>query len=115
MQKKETSPSRQLDQFLLRMPNGMKAKLNSLAKINHRTVTAEIISRLEESLCDHSDNVRLLIKEHGDTIEFLEVNDHQTKYKTDDVLELGSLQYELFSKMHDLPKSKIKAILELIK
>jgi hypothetical protein len=36
--------------FLLRMPAVMRAQLNETAKRNHRSMTAEIIYRLERSI-----------------------------------------------------------------
>lgn len=43
------APSQKLDQFLLRLPDGMRDKLGTAARANNRTMTAEIISRLENS------------------------------------------------------------------
>ena len=42
-------PSQQLDQFLLRLPTGMREKIGAAASANNRSMTAEIISRLENS------------------------------------------------------------------
>ena len=43
-------PSRSADQFVLRLPEGMRPKIAELAKSNNRSMNAEIVSRLEESL-----------------------------------------------------------------
>lgn len=43
-------PSRSLDKFVLRLPDGMRESIGELARINQRTMNAEIVSRLEQSL-----------------------------------------------------------------
>lgn len=43
------SPSRKLDQLLIRLPDGMRQKLEAAAQTNHRSVTAEVVARLEAS------------------------------------------------------------------
>lgn len=42
-------PSRGLDKFVLRMPEGMRERIGAAARANKRTMNAEIIQRLEES------------------------------------------------------------------
>lgn len=42
-------PSRTLDQFVVRFPDGMRDKISDLAKQNGRSMNAEIIARLEQS------------------------------------------------------------------
>lgn len=37
------------DKFIIRLPNGMREKIEALAKANKRTMTGEIIDRLERS------------------------------------------------------------------
>jgi len=43
-------PSRALDKFVLRLPEGMRDSISTSARNNNRTMNAEIISRLEASL-----------------------------------------------------------------
>jgi Arc-like DNA binding domain len=43
----EDYPSRELDQFLLRLPDGMRDQIAAAAKANNRTMTAEIVSCLQ--------------------------------------------------------------------
>lgn len=43
-------PSEKLDQYMLRLPDGMRERLKALAEGNKRSLNAEIIARLEESL-----------------------------------------------------------------
>ena len=42
-------PSRGLDKFVLRLPDGMREKIGVAARNNKRTMTAEIVQRLEAS------------------------------------------------------------------
>lgn len=44
-----TKTDRSSDQFLLRLPDGMRARLKSAASENGRTLNAEIVLRLEQS------------------------------------------------------------------
>lgn len=46
----ETSKTgRESDKFMLRLPDGMRAKLKASAEENNRTLNAEIVARLESS------------------------------------------------------------------
>jgi plasmid stability protein len=42
--------SRELDKFVVRLPDGMREQLGVAARANKRTMNAEIVSRLEASL-----------------------------------------------------------------
>ena len=44
----QDTPSRKLDQYIVRFPDGMRDKLKKAAKENNRSLNAEIIARLEE-------------------------------------------------------------------
>src|SRR5688572_19771046 len=46
----ERKPGRGSDQFPLRLPDGMRGRLKALADRNGRSMNAEIVSRLEDSL-----------------------------------------------------------------
>jgi plasmid stability protein len=50
MSKKDRFPSQQLDQYMLRFPDGMRDELKKLAAENGRSLNAEIIQRLERTL-----------------------------------------------------------------
>jgi len=51
MEKTDDKPvGRDSDKFMLRFPEGMREHIAALAKHNGRSMNAEIISRLEESL-----------------------------------------------------------------
>ncbi len=45
----QDSPSRKLDQYIVRFPQGMRDKLKEEAAKNNRSLNAEIIDRLEET------------------------------------------------------------------
>ncbi|ESX80233.1 DNA-binding protein [Mesorhizobium sp. LSHC420B00] len=42
-------PSETKDRFIIRLPDGMRDQINEAAKINGRTMTAEIVTRLRMS------------------------------------------------------------------
>jgi hypothetical protein len=44
-----TRPSQTQDKFIVRLPDGMRDQISAAAKANKRTMTAEIVSRLERS------------------------------------------------------------------
>lgn len=43
-------PSEKQDQYMLRLPNGMRDRLKAEAEKNRRSLSAEIVARLEASL-----------------------------------------------------------------
>lgn len=53
MTKAPKPPSEELDKFLLRLPEGLRASLKTVADENNRSMNAEIVSRLEFSLRMH--------------------------------------------------------------
>lgn len=44
------------DKFIIRLPDGMRDKIEALAKANKRTMTGEIIARLEASFREPAAN-----------------------------------------------------------
>jgi hypothetical protein len=42
-------PSQELDQFLLRLPKGMRDRIGAAARANNRTMNSEIVARLVQS------------------------------------------------------------------
>lgn len=46
----QESPSRDQDKFMVRMPEGMRERIAEEAKANGRSMNAEIVARLEQSL-----------------------------------------------------------------
>jgi hypothetical protein len=51
-------PSRKLDKFILRLPDGMRDAIAASAKANNRSMNAEIILRLENSLAAEAADLR---------------------------------------------------------
>lgn len=50
VKKSKVYPSRKLDQFVIRMPNGLRERLVGQANRNKRSTNAEIINILQNSL-----------------------------------------------------------------
>lgn len=69
------SPSRTADKFVLRMPNGMRSRIETLAVENHRSMNGEMINRLERSFIstDLVAQQQLLIQQLSTRIQELEV------------------------------------------
>lgn len=67
MSEKKTYPSFQADQFNVRFPDGLRAKIADLAKSNNRSMNAEIIFRLEASVMQ--DKYEKYKEAHGITPE----------------------------------------------
>jgi plasmid stability protein len=55
MTKDKNYPSRVADQFVVRLPDGMRDKIAEEAKKNNRSMNAEIVGRLEASLSPSAD------------------------------------------------------------
>ena len=68
-------PSRTADKFVLRMPNGMRSRIETLAGENHRSMNGEMIIRLERSFIatDLVAQQQLLIQQLSTRIQELEV------------------------------------------
>lgn len=76
-------PSRLLDRFMLRMPDGMREKLADAAKANKRSVNAEVVARLEASLrsslpasATEADTLHVLLDTDGMPISWHEIWEH---------------------------------------
>ncbi|MFM5658990.1 Arc family DNA-binding protein [Aeromonas veronii] len=50
MSKRTTPTSRDSDKFVLRMPDGMRSTIAELAKASGRSMNAEIVHRLQQSI-----------------------------------------------------------------
>jgi len=46
------SPSQTQDKFIVRLPDGMREQIRAAAKANGRTMTAEIVARLEHTFLE---------------------------------------------------------------
>jgi hypothetical protein len=64
-------PGRGSDQFVLRMPDGMRDKIALAAKARGRSMNAELVDRLEKSM-DDSDNLKDLENTVADLWERVE-------------------------------------------
>lgn len=66
--------SRTADKFVLRMPNGMRSRIEALASERHRSMNSEITIRLERSFVDTDLVARqsLLIQQLSARIQELE-------------------------------------------
>lgn len=52
MPSKPPAPSDLADKFMLRMPDGMRDRIAEAAKVNGRSMNAEIVHRLSESFAE---------------------------------------------------------------
>jgi len=77
MPKLKKSPGRGSDQFVLRLPDGMRDRIASLAAENGRSMNAEIISRLEQTFENDETVLELwrkvekleeMVKDHDQTL-----------------------------------------------
>lgn len=53
------APSRKQDQFIVRLPDGMRDRIKLAAELNNRSMNAEIVDTLEEKYPPISDNPKL--------------------------------------------------------
>ncbi|WP_428414498.1 Arc family DNA-binding protein [Pararhizobium sp.] len=56
MRARSEFPSEKLDKFILRMPDGLRARLRASADTNRRSMNAEAIFLLERSISNNSEN-----------------------------------------------------------
>lgn len=87
-------PSRQAPKFVIRMPDGLRDRLWDRAKLNHRSVNAELVSRLMRSL-EEEDRAELGVREpYGP--------------------RLSEIESRLLLAIRSLSEEKKKALLELL-
>jgi predicted transcriptional regulator len=46
--------SRTADKFVLRLPDGMRERIQEIARANHRSMNSEMIARLERSIAEET-------------------------------------------------------------
>ena len=101
----QDSPSRKLEQYIVRFPNGMRDKIRQAAETNGRSMNAEIIHRLQETL-DFDDHHRYAPFPHSEELERLaEANGHYAERESQSALnpidmilmELKKLQMKVSS------------------
>lgn len=72
MQKYEPpTVTRESDKFQLRMPDGMRQKIADQAKLNGRSINAEIVDRLRLSFNNENSTESLLLARQNGLISFL--------------------------------------------
>jgi hypothetical protein len=71
MATKLSTKTKRLDQFMLRLPDGMRDKLAKMAEANGRSMNAEILSALEQHLAgtDRLSAIEAFIQKHRTNIE----------------------------------------------
>ena len=72
----QDTPSRKLDQYIVRFPDGMRGQLKKAAKENNRSLNAEIIARLEvftdsPSNSDRLDEIMETLIKHDERLDKL--------------------------------------------
>jgi len=68
------SNSRTADKFVVRLPDGLRGRIFDVAYRNHRSMNAEIVSRLETSIdieqeLDHQKNLVRILTARVDELE----------------------------------------------
>ena len=58
----QDTPSRKLDQYIVRFPDGMRDQLKKAAKENNRSLNAEIIARLELASSFEKERTNLILE-----------------------------------------------------
>lgn len=93
-------PSELAPKFVLRFPQGMREEIREIAASNRRSMTAEIIARLEQTLTsDHDGQVSHLIQE-ADVDPYFN--------------ELASEEQQLVALYRQLPDNKRRALMALL-
>ena len=87
------SPSRTAPRFLIRFPKGMREKLSDLADKNHRSMNAEIVARLLDTL-------------GAEGVDVPTIGENLSAYLT--------AEARLVINYRKLPDKKKKALLELL-
>ncbi|NOX26586.1 MAG: Arc family DNA-binding protein [Gammaproteobacteria bacterium] len=93
-------PSELAPKFVLRFPQGMREQIREIAANNHRSMTAEIITRLEKTLL-------------SDGLLSAQSPSAQEPLTEAYVKELSSVEQQLVSIFRQLPENKRRSLLEL--
>lgn len=66
---KKSYPSDRQEQFMLRLPDGMRDRIKAAAEANNRSMNAEIVAALEDKFPDDADlghvSLQLLLLKHA--------------------------------------------------
>lgn len=93
----QDSPSRKLDQYIVRFPDGMRDRLKELAAHNNRSLNAEIVARLERSLESLDDEAK------SEMVETLEA---KVAMHEREMIEVRNVVTELKEFVKSLPNLK---------
>ncbi|MBC2692694.1 Arc family DNA-binding protein [Pseudomonas sp. MBT-1] len=52
-----STSSRDAEKFVVRLPDGMRGKINEVARTNHRSMNSEIIERLDRTLIEDATGI----------------------------------------------------------
>jgi len=73
-------PSRGLDKFVLRLPEGMRDKIGVAARTNKRTMNAEIIQRLDASFSSTNEPLQVVKENTAEADMFLELKSLRAEF-----------------------------------
>lgn len=80
MEKETKYPSRTADQFVVRLPDGMRDQIAEAAKSNNRSMNAEIVARLLQSFdapaSAHQDRIYILLDSNGYPQSWAEIHEY---------------------------------------
>ncbi len=94
-------PSELAPKFVLRFPQGMREEIRDIAANNHRSMTAEIIARLEKTLLSER-----AVSNKGAGVGEAAVEPYLN--------ELSNYEQELVAVFRQLPENKRNALLALL-
>jgi Arc-like DNA binding domain len=99
-------PSRSLDKFVLRLPEGMRERIGIAARNNKRTMTAEIVQRLEASFLAPDEPLLVINKNTAEADIIWELRDSMQSLQTE-VTELRSSLLKAISDEADPTKAGV--------
>ena len=73
-------PSRGLDKFVLRLPDGMRDKIGVAARANKRTMNAEIVQRLEASFSSTDEPLQVVNENTAEADMILELKNFRAEF-----------------------------------
>lgn len=96
---KEPAPSDLADKFMLRLPDGMRDELKTIAAENGRSLNAEIVTRLQQSLTGpkRTADLRVTIDATGVPISWDEIRLHASAIMNLLPRDVISVQMEILS------------------
>ena len=84
-----TAPSKQLDQFVVRLPDGMRDRIKAAAEANNRSMNAEIVATLEEKYPPPEIDTTALLVRWSDLLkEYSALSDRYREAKTQEEIDV---------------------------